>query len=155
MLKVTLRDVRPAAWRRLEVPSAFALGELHEVLQVAFGWDDGHLRNFEVRGVRFTREDREQFGSSWLREPARNEDVPQLARVAPRTGDVLDDTCDVGDEWRDRIEVEKVARSPGRPDARTPGRPDARTPGRPDYPLPGDEPIPGDESAAGDKGDRQ
>jgi hypothetical protein len=107
-LKVTLCGVRPAVWRRLEVPSACTLGGLHEVLQDAFGRDGDHLHEFQVHGVRYAPRDCEPLGPSWLREPARNEDVSPLARVAPRVGDVLDYTYDLGADRRHRIEVEKV-----------------------------------------------
>jgi hypothetical protein len=107
-LKVTLRDVRPAVWRRLEVPSTITLGELHEVLQDAFGWADDHLHDFRVRGARYTPLGPELSSSSWFGEPARDEDVAPLVRVAPRAGDVVDYTYDFGDDWRHRIQVEHV-----------------------------------------------
>ena len=49
-LKVTLAGVRPPVWRRLRVPSAINLKKLHQILQVAFGWTDSHLHEFEVAG---------------------------------------------------------------------------------------------------------
>ncbi|MET9339040.1 plasmid pRiA4b ORF-3 family protein [Nonomuraea sp. NPDC003804] len=42
-LKVTLRGVRPPVWRRVHVPSTATLDQLHEVIQVAFGWEQHHL----------------------------------------------------------------------------------------------------------------
>lgn len=107
-LKVTLSDVRPAVWRRLEVPSTIALGELHEVLQDAFGWADGHLHDFRVRGARYAPQAPELSGPSWFGEPARDEDATLLVRVAPRAGDVVEYTYDFGDDWRHRIQVERV-----------------------------------------------
>ena len=44
---MTIRDIRPAIWRRLQVPSEATLLELHRVLQRAFSWDDSHLHEFE------------------------------------------------------------------------------------------------------------
>ena len=55
VLRATLLDVRPAVWRRLEVPSAITLGHLHLVLQAAFDWSGDHLHDFDVRGTRYTR----------------------------------------------------------------------------------------------------
>ena len=37
-LRVVLRGVSPPIWRRLLVVSETSLGELHEILQSAFGW---------------------------------------------------------------------------------------------------------------------
>ena len=45
-LKVTLGGVRPAIWRRLEVPAGLSLFALHRVVQTAMGWTDRHLHQF-------------------------------------------------------------------------------------------------------------
>ena len=52
-LKITLRQVSPPVWRRIQVPSNASLGELHVILQMAMGWDDGHLHVFSVRGATY------------------------------------------------------------------------------------------------------
>lgn len=36
----------PEIWRLLEIRSPMALDQVHEVLQVAFGWEDAHLHRF-------------------------------------------------------------------------------------------------------------
>src|SRR3954466_4653498 len=100
-LKVTLRDVRPPVWRRLQVPSMTTLGELHDLLQAAFEWHDGHLHQFEVAGVSYGEED--LFGSD-----SRDESEAVLDRVAARPGALLTYTYDFGDNWEHRIEVEAV-----------------------------------------------
>jgi hypothetical protein len=38
-------------WRRVLVSSSITLRELHEILQVAVGWDGIHLFQFEIRTV--------------------------------------------------------------------------------------------------------
>lgn len=45
-LRVGLVDSDPEIWRRLEVLGSMPLGLVHEVLQVAFGWEDAHLHRF-------------------------------------------------------------------------------------------------------------
>jgi hypothetical protein len=37
-LKVVLRDVKPAVWRRVLVPGDATIRTLHETVQVAMGW---------------------------------------------------------------------------------------------------------------------
>jgi Plasmid pRiA4b ORF-3-like protein len=49
-LRAVLRGISPLIWRRLLVPSDTSIAQLHEVLQVAFGWDDMYLHRFEIRG---------------------------------------------------------------------------------------------------------
>jgi hypothetical protein len=49
-LRVVLRGISPLIWRRLLVRGDSTVAQLHEALQVAFGWDDEHLNRFEIRG---------------------------------------------------------------------------------------------------------
>jgi hypothetical protein len=49
-LRAVLRGISPLIWRRLLVPSDTTIVQLHDVLQVAFGWEDMHLHRFEIRG---------------------------------------------------------------------------------------------------------
>jgi hypothetical protein len=45
--------VSPPVTRRLRVAEQTSLAELHAALQVAFGWSDGHLYTFQIRGWQF------------------------------------------------------------------------------------------------------
>jgi hypothetical protein len=49
-LSARLRGVSPPVTRRLRVAEQTSLAELHAALQVAFGWSDGHLYTFQIRG---------------------------------------------------------------------------------------------------------
>lgn len=49
-LRAVLRGISPLIWRRLLVRSDSTVAQLHQTLQVAFGWDDEHLNRFEIRG---------------------------------------------------------------------------------------------------------
>ena len=37
-------------WRRLLVRSDSSLGDLHTIIQIAFGWSDTHLHRFRIHG---------------------------------------------------------------------------------------------------------
>lgn len=52
-LKVRLLGISPMIWRRVLVPEAVSLLELHGVVQLAMGWEGIHLFEFAVRGVRY------------------------------------------------------------------------------------------------------
>lgn len=45
-LQAVLREVTPPVRRVLDVPACTTLAELHELLQVGFGWTDSHLHQF-------------------------------------------------------------------------------------------------------------
>jgi Plasmid pRiA4b ORF-3-like protein len=49
-LRIWIRKISPQIWRRLLVRSDSTVAELHEILQVAFGWSDEHLHQFLIRG---------------------------------------------------------------------------------------------------------
>ena len=40
-------------WRRLVVPSASTLADLHYAIQIAFAWTDYHLHRFRIRGKEY------------------------------------------------------------------------------------------------------
>ncbi len=50
--KVTLREVEPSVWRRIEVPASYSFWDLHVAIQDAMGWLDCHLHVFQIRDVR-------------------------------------------------------------------------------------------------------
>ena len=45
-LRAVLRGIGPLVWRRLLVRADSSVADLHEVLQVAFGWEDMRLNRF-------------------------------------------------------------------------------------------------------------
>lgn len=51
-LKITLKHVKPAIWRRIEVPASYTFWALHVAIQDAMGWFDCHLHVFRVRNAR-------------------------------------------------------------------------------------------------------
>jgi hypothetical protein len=59
--KVTLLDIKPAIWRRIQVPDC-TLTVLHEYIQVAFGWWNYHLHQFLIDGKRYGLPDPENLG---------------------------------------------------------------------------------------------
>ena len=45
-LKITLEYTKPPVWRRVIVPDRITFGDLHDIIQVLFGWEDMHLHDF-------------------------------------------------------------------------------------------------------------
>src|SRR5208283_3943385 len=56
-LKVTLLGTTPPIWRRLLVPADMTLEQLHNVLQLAMGWEDCHMHDFRIGQKRFGKPD--------------------------------------------------------------------------------------------------
>lgn len=100
-LKVTLKDIRPPVWRRLLVPEC-SLAKLHEVIQVAMGWENYHLYDFEAGGKRYT--DPRGMDELDMEDAGR----ARLSQVAPKEKVKLRYTYDFGDNWQHEVLVEKV-----------------------------------------------
>jgi hypothetical protein len=49
-LRIWIRRISPQIWRRLLVRSDTTIAQLHDILQIAFGWSDEHLNRFLIRG---------------------------------------------------------------------------------------------------------
>ena len=49
-LRIWIRHISPQVWRRLLVRSDSTIAQLHDTLQIAFGWADEHLHQFLIRG---------------------------------------------------------------------------------------------------------
>jgi len=49
-LKVQLRDVHPAVWRRFTLGDNLSIADLHRVIQLLMGWGSEHLHRFRIHG---------------------------------------------------------------------------------------------------------
>jgi hypothetical protein len=52
-IKVWLLGISPMVWRRVLVPAAYTVRQLHGVTQVAMGWEGIHLYQFRLRAARY------------------------------------------------------------------------------------------------------
>jgi len=99
-IKVTLLYTKPLIWRRLLVPATLTLEQLHDVLQLAMGWEDCHMHAFRIGQRRFGIPDDD------LPEIDDTRDV-QLFRVLGKVGAKAVYTYDFGDGWDHAIVLEK------------------------------------------------
>ena len=52
-LRIELEAVRPPVWRVVQVPESIPLDRLHEVFQIAMGWEDSHFHEFIIGKDRY------------------------------------------------------------------------------------------------------
>ena len=99
-LKVVLRDVKPAVWRRVLVPQDATIRTLHETVQVVMGWANCHLHQFIIHGKEYGVA--YEGGISF----ADNPDKVRLSdfRFQPHEG--FEYVYDLGDNWEHDIRVE-------------------------------------------------
>jgi hypothetical protein len=106
-LKVTLSYIRPAIWRRLRVPDSMDLGQLSLLIQVAMGWDGGHLHVFEIGG--------RSYGDPEAIDEGQDEKRVTIGKLIKDGISRFGYTYDFGDNWDHAVLIEKKAPPPGSP----------------------------------------
>ncbi len=103
-IKVTLKDIRPPIWRRVQVPSNISLNTLHRILQAVLPWDGYHLYQSIIGGVDYDEPDPDDdFGFE-----LRSDRTAKLNQVASGAGARFTYEYDFGDGWEHEILIEKV-----------------------------------------------
>ncbi|TDC76490.1 plasmid pRiA4b ORF-3 family protein [Micromonospora sp. KC606] len=100
-VRITVAGVRPAVWRRVQVPGGFTLDRVHRVVQHSVGWRDCRLHSFEIDGTQYGQPDPD--GELGLRDEL---DV-RLDAVVGRGARVLY-VYDFEDWWEHDLLVEDV-----------------------------------------------
>lgn len=106
-LRADLEYAEPPIWRRLVVPAFMNLADLHSALQVAFGWNNSHLHDFEQRSadglhvLRFSNGEMEE-------DMAEDEFRVSVGQLARQPKDSFHYNYDYGDSWRLKLVLEKI-----------------------------------------------
>lgn len=97
-LKVTLRDTKPPVWRRLLMQGGMTLGDLHQAIQVAMGWEDSHLHAFDIDG--------RKYGDRHTGDEVEDERRLTLNGLVKSGVSRFAYTYDFGDSWEHTVEIE-------------------------------------------------
>jgi hypothetical protein len=109
-VKITLSGCRPAIMRTIAVRD-MTLGDLHFAIQIAMGWQNCHMHEFEVKGTkaRFSSPEFNEpspfgfdFGPQWD-----NEEAMTLSRLVASDHRRLVYVYDFGDGWTHEILISK------------------------------------------------
>lgn len=114
-LKITLKDIRPPIWRRVQVDSDITLGQFHWVIQLSMGWTNSHLHSFSIRGVEYGVP-MPDLGFDEM--DLRDEQSVKLSRLVSGEKFKFSYLYDFGDSWEHDVLVEKVL--PTEPDVSYP-----------------------------------
>ncbi|MBX7165944.1 MAG: plasmid pRiA4b ORF-3 family protein [Pirellulales bacterium] len=103
--KLTLLEVQPLIWRRVQVPDG-TLDKLHEHIQTAMGWTNSHLHQFEIAGRRYG--DPELLDNGWEEDDFVDSTKLRLSRLLDkkRKSFRFYYEYDFGDGWRHEIVYE-------------------------------------------------
>jgi hypothetical protein len=101
-LKVTLRNVHPPIWRRIQVWEDVTLAQLHRVLQMVMGWEDVHLHEFGIG--------RKTYGVPDPDDERKIIDVKRtrIHDVIQQVGTEFEYVYDLGDYWQHDLQLETI-----------------------------------------------
>ncbi len=111
--KITLRDIKPPIWRRIQVPEYYTFWNLHVAIQNATGWNDSHMHHFEVNSIEKdgvirigtpNPEDRNR-GRKKITLPERGQKLSDYYLKGYKRMEYL---YDYGDDWRHEVVFENV-----------------------------------------------
>ncbi|MBN1488712.1 MAG: plasmid pRiA4b ORF-3 family protein [Phycisphaerae bacterium] len=106
VIKIVLRESKPAIWRRFRVPGAISLDRLHDVIQIVMGWQEKHLHCFEIGDQRYT-EAPEDCDTEGIEEAHFTlDDLVSSAKTK------FAYQYDFGDSWWHTLKVERVTPVP-------------------------------------------
>jgi hypothetical protein len=113
-VRADLNGTKPPLWRRLEVASDLFLDQVHEIMQVAFGWTDSHLHQFGSGAGRYDPETEHYLCPFQVGEgdPGVPEEDVRLDEVLTEPGEKLFYEYDFGDGWQHTIKLEAILRRP-------------------------------------------
>lgn len=100
-LKVSLREIKPPIWRRVQVTGDITLAKLHHVLQIVMGWTNSHLHKFTIGATDYAEPDPDGLLNFRNDRRARLNDVV-------RSRQKFSYEYDFGDSWEHEIIVEKT-----------------------------------------------
>lgn len=100
-LRVELKSVKPAVWRRIAVPGTIKLSKLHHILLAAMGWQGGHLHEFIFADA--------MYGEAQVEMEPGVEDESHVSLIKAMDGaSSFTWIYDYGDYWEHKIKVERI-----------------------------------------------
>lgn len=106
-LHISLSDIEPQIWRRLQVSDAISLHELHLAIQGAFGWKNSHLHSFIVKQGEVYSSRPSAFDFNVDDEEGDSRTV-HLRDLIHRQIKSFRYVYDMGDNWMHKIRIEQV-----------------------------------------------
>ena len=100
--KIVIEDTHPPVWRRVMIPEQITFQELHEVIQILFGWEDMHLHEFVVPSdnISISSEFSELDGDFFEEKTLIDSFFKKYKWIRY--------VYDFGDDWRHKINIEKI-----------------------------------------------
>lgn len=112
-LRITLKNISPSIWRKVEVPSNIFLRHLSELIMAVMGWSGGHLNQFR-KGLDTYYEpcyqrdgDMEDFSDVRIRHF--NQEEFTIGQVLQEKGRSITFDYDFGDGWEHEVRLSSIS----------------------------------------------
>lgn len=115
LLKIQLRGVtKPPLWREVRVPANINFQQLHEIIQILFGWTNSHLWQFEEKpyGQSYVIGPKLDPDNSFAEPPTDIASKTPITKVLRKEGDKMIYLYDFGDDWVHDITVKQLINEP-------------------------------------------
>lgn len=107
--KITLKDIKPLIWRRIQVPKTCTFWDFHVAIQDSMGWFDGHLHEFEINnpltGLKTLIGIPEEEFADYKVLPGWKIKIADYFLRENKSANYI---YDFGDNWRHKITLEKI-----------------------------------------------
>ncbi|MBI5232762.1 MAG: plasmid pRiA4b ORF-3 family protein [Deltaproteobacteria bacterium] len=108
--KVSLKNISPPIWRRIQVPGTYTFWDLHVAIQDVMGWEDYHLHLFKIVNPATAEKERigipdEEFDIDYKTLPGWKR---RIARYFSIDNPEAEYVYDFGDNWKHEIEMEDI-----------------------------------------------
>ncbi len=106
--KVSLFESKPLIWRQILVHSDTTFFELHHIIQIAMGWDNYHMFEFDLEGYRIGEVDEEEKDNGYGSDQLLDCTSVTLKDLITQKKEVFKYLYDFGDGWKHVIKVENL-----------------------------------------------
>ena len=96
-IKISLQHLDPPVWRRVQTDDC-SLADLHNIIQIAMGWEDMHMHAFVIADEQYGRGGDCEYDSRYV----------SLSEVVVQGHTRFRYDYDFGDDWEHSIEIEKT-----------------------------------------------
>ncbi len=101
-LKVQLQGIHPAIYRNILVEGDITFHELHHTIQIAMGWWNSHLYQFNAGSLSISDPSPDDF------EEVEDAKRLKLSQVFTQKGDTVEYEYDFGDGWIHTVRLGKI-----------------------------------------------
>ncbi len=104
-IRITLQNIQPPIWRRIQVWEDITLAQLHTLLQIVMDWEDYHLHQFSIGKRIYSVPDPDD---DLYERTVIDESRERLSDLVPRVGTMFTYLYDFGDNWRHDLLLEAI-----------------------------------------------